>query len=117
MRLGRLIGVAVAAFLIAAGPAAAEKKLALVVGINGYPNFPDEMQLERAVADAEAIAETLGGLGFRVTRLTEGVTQEAFLRRFGEFLSSIERGDTALFFFAGHGVGIDGTNYLIPADV
>jgi hypothetical protein len=49
--------------------------------------------------------------------LTEGVSQELLLRRFSEYLSTIERGDTALFFFAGHGVGIDGTNYLIPADV
>jgi len=117
MRWAWILAAAAAAWLAAAAPAAAEKKIAFVVGINAYPNFPDEMQLERAVADAEATGDALEALGFRVTRLTEDVSQETFLRRFGEFLSSIERGDTALFFFAGHGVGIDGTNYLIPADV
>lgn len=116
MRRFKLVGLVFAA-LLAAAPAVAEKKVALVVGVDDYPNFPADMQLERAVADAEAIGDALQALGFRVTRLTEGVSQELFLRRFGEFLSGIERGDTALFFFAGHGVGIDGTNYLIPADV
>src|SRR5207244_2015554 len=56
-------------------------------------------------------------LGFSVTRITREVTQENFLRRFGEFTRQISPGDTAVLFYAGHGIGLDGTNYLIPADV
>ena len=52
-----------------------------------------------------------------VTRLTRDATHEAFLRRFGEFVSSIEPGDTVLFFFAGHGNALGNSNYLIPADI
>jgi uncharacterized caspase-like protein len=61
MRWARLLGILFAALM--AAPAAAEKKVAFVVGINAYPNFPDDMQLERAVADAEAIGDTLQSLG------------------------------------------------------
>jgi hypothetical protein len=98
-------------------PAWAERRVAFVAGIDTYPNLPREMQLECAVADAVAMGDALQSLGFTVTRVTRDVTQETFLRRFGGVTHQIEAGDTALFFFAGHGIGLDGTNYLVPADV
>ena len=80
-------------------------------------NLPRDMQLERAVADAEAVGDALAPLGFQVTRLTGDVSQATFLRRFRIFAQGVQRGDTVLFFFSGHGVGLDGANYLLPADV
>jgi Caspase domain len=97
--------------------AQAERRLAFVAGIDRYPSLPATMQLERAVADAEAVGDALGPLGFQVTRLTGDVSQATFLRRFRIFAQSVKRGDTALFFFSGHGIGLDGANYLLPADV
>ncbi len=97
--------------------AQAERRLAFVAGVNTYSNLPATMQLERAVSDAETVSTTLQELGFAVTKLTTGATHESFLRRFGEFTAQIEPGDTVLVFFAGHGVGLSGTNYLLPADV
>lgn len=101
----------------APGSAWAANRLAFVVGVDAYANLGPNAQLERPVADARAVATTLEGLGFRVTLLSAGVTQETLLRRFGSFADGIQSGDTALFFFAGHGLAIQGTNYLLPADI
>jgi uncharacterized caspase-like protein len=103
----------VAAF---AEPAMANK-LAFVAGINDYPNLPRDRQLERAVSDAEAVGDALESVGFKVTRLIKGATLEGFLRDFGQFTRAIEPGDTAVLFFAGHGVALNDGNYLIPADM
>ena len=103
--------------LALAAPAQAERRLAFVAGVNAYPNLPAGMQLQRAVIDAETVADTLQSLGFQVTRLTEGVTLTGFLAAFGAFAKGIEPGDMALFYFAGHGIALDNTNYLIPADI
>jgi hypothetical protein len=107
------------AWLIAglAMPACAQSKLAFVAGIDRYPNLPADRQLERAVNDAEAVGDALSSLGFTVTRVTSAATLDNLLRRFGEFTSTIRPGDTAVFFFAGHGVALDDGNYLIPADI
>jgi caspase domain-containing protein len=94
--------------------AQAERRLAFVAGIDRYPNLPRDMQLERAVADAEAVGNALAPIGFQVTRLTGDVSQATFLRRFRIFAQGVQRGDTVLFFFSGHGVGLDGANYLLP---
>src|SRR5690348_1779310 len=107
VRTARVWLLALAALLLgAAHPAQAERRLAFVAGINEYPSLPRDMQLERAVRDAETVADALQGLGFQVTRLTRGVTLTGFLAAFGAFTRTIEPGDTALFFFAGHGIAL-----------
>ena len=100
-----------------ASPALAESKLAFVVGINAYPNLGAEAQLERAVADATAVGDALQSLGFAVTRVTEDAKLETILNRFEKFTSTIQPGDTVVFYYAGHGISLDDGNYLIPADV
>ncbi|WP_036270569.1 caspase family protein [Methylobacterium sp. WSM2598] len=97
--------------------AAAADRLAFVVGVDTYPNLGPGAALERPVADARAVGAALESIGFRVTLLTAGVTQETFLRRFSVFADQVQPGDTALFYFAGHGIALQGTNYLIPSDI
>ena len=60
--------------------ARAERRLAFVAGVNAYSNLPTNMQLERAVADAETVSTALQDLGFAVTKLTSSVTHETYLR-------------------------------------
>lgn len=115
-RGGRLIA-ALLALALSAGAARAAERLAFVVGIDTYGNLGPSAQLQRPRADAEAVAETARALGFRVTLMTASVTQEAFLRRFGSFAEGVQAGDTVLFYFAGHGIALQGTNYLLPSDV
>lgn len=112
--------VAVLAFcLLALGAspeAHAAKRVAFVVGIDAYDNLPDQQQLKKAVNDAKAIGETLTGLGYDVQK-ADNVGRLDFLRQWQLFLNRLEPGDEATVFFAGHGVEIDGQNFLLPRDV
>ena len=101
------------ALLLLSQPALAAKRLALVIGNNAYENVP---QLQKAVNDADAIAQELSKIGFDVVK-AENVGRRAMSRALSELESKIATGDTALIYFAGHGFAIDGTNYLLPVDV
>lgn len=96
--------------------ARANKRVALVVGNDRYPSLGAGEQLQKAVNDAQAVAGALTGIGFEVLA-GENLGRRAFLGRLGEFTSRLDRGDTALFFFSGHGIAIDGVNYVLPTDV
>lgn len=94
-------------------PAAAEKRIALVVGNSAYQNVS---RLENPKNDAGLIAETLGRLGFTLVGGGAQVdldkpTFDAVIQRFGNQLVGA---DVALFYYAGHGIQIRGTNYLVP---
>src|ERR1700744_3540082 len=105
---------AVTASLIAAGaPAHAEKRVALVIGNNEYRNVP---KLQKAVNDARTMGDTLRQLGFNVM-VAENQTRTQFSQTLLAFDNTLEAGDTAFFFFAGHGFEIAGQNYLLPTDV
>jgi hypothetical protein len=94
----------------------AEKRVALVSGNDRYANLPGDQQLRKAVNDARVVGDTLSGLGFEVIR-GENLGRQALLAKFDEFTQRIEPGDTAFFFFTGHGVAIHGGNYILPTDV
>ncbi|MDO9561833.1 MAG: caspase family protein, partial [Bradyrhizobium sp.] len=100
----------------AATPAAAEKRIALSIGNDLYPNLSPDRQLKKAVNDAGTIADSLKALGFEVIVGTN-LGRQAMIDKLAEFTARLEPGDTAAFFFAGHGVAISGVNYLIPSDV
>lgn len=94
-------------------PAAAEKRVALVVGNSAYQNVS---RLENPKNDALLIADTLGRLGFT---LIGGGAQvdldkasfDSVVQRFGNQLIGA---DVAFFYYAGHGLQVRGTNYLVP---
>jgi hypothetical protein len=92
-------------------PQPSERRLALVVGNNAYPSAP----LRNAVADATAVSAALRGLQFDVTTVTDAdlTTLE---RAVDAFVARLTPADVAMFYFSGHGVQIDGENYLMPVD-
>jgi hypothetical protein len=105
--------LALIALVVATASALAEKRVALVIGNDLYQHVS---ALRKAVTDANAVASSLRELGFTVVvgaNQTRGTMSQALLA----FDSAIEPGDTAFFFFAGHGFEIRGQNYLLPTDV
>jgi len=111
-RLAALTSIA-AALLALAQPAQAEKRVALVIGNNDYKNVP---KLQKAVNDARAMGDTLKQLGFSVM-VAENQNRQAFSETLLAFDRAVEPGDTAFFFYAGHGFEIAGQNFLLPTDV
>src|SRR5437868_4284928 len=99
--------------LALAQPAHAEKRVALVIGNNDYKNVP---KLQKAVNDARTMGDTLKQLGFSVM-VAENQTRQAFSQTLLAFDKAVEPGDTAFFFFAGHGFEIAGQNFLLPTAV
>lgn len=92
---------------------AAAKRVALVIGNDSYAEVP---KLQKAVNDARAMEATLAAIGFDVIRAVD-VTRRAMNESLQRFTARLEPGDEALFFYAGHGVEIDGRNYLLPTDI
>src|SRR6187455_1093833 len=117
--LSRLLAASLAAASIAVtlaalvSPAHAARRVALVVGNNDYRNVP---KLLKAVNDARTMGDTLKQLGFSVM-VAENQSRQQFSETLLAFDKAIEPGDTAFFFYAGHGVEIAGQNYLLPTDV
>jgi peptidylprolyl isomerase len=115
VRFSRLVAAWLA--LMCAGAAAhAEKRVALVIGNERYANLPTNEQLQKAVSDARAVGSALRQIGFDVVA-GENVGRQALIDRLDEASRRVSAGDTAFFFFSGHGVAVDGANYILPADV
>jgi hypothetical protein len=112
IRAALALGLA-GSFLALAAPAHAEKRVALVVGNNDYKYVP---KLQKAVNDARTMADTLKQLGFSVM-VAENQNRQAFSETLLAFDKAVGPGDTALFFYAGHGFEIAGQNFLLPTDV
>ncbi len=85
------------------------RRLALVVGNSAYQVNP----LKNPVNDAEDVAAALRETGFEVC-LVKDADSAAFERAVIDFVSSLKEAETGLFYYAGHGVQVDGMNYLIP---
>lgn len=86
-------------------------RTALVIGNARYTTAP----LKNPVNDARAISSTLEELGFQETML-EDVGQKKMKRAIDKFGRTIRDGGVGLFYFSGHGMQVDGRNYLIPVD-
>ena len=96
--------------IVSATSADARARHALVVGNGGYAKAP----LRNPRHDAEAVARTLTALGFKVTRLINANQRQlkAAILKFSRTLRNTDA--VGLFYYAGHGVQLDGENYLIP---
>src|ERR1700761_303912 len=112
LKAATILGLA-ATVLAFAQPAYADKRVALVIGNNDYKNVP---KLQKAFNDARTMGATLKQLGFTVM-VAENQTRQAFSESLLAFDKALEPGDTAFFFYAGHGFEIAGQNFLLPTDV
>jgi hypothetical protein len=107
-----IIAAAVLSAAIFTGPsAAAERRLALVIGNDAYPNAP----LRNPVNDARAMGKTLGALGFDIM-LRTNLTQRGMVEALRDFGARLGKDGVAVFYFSGHGMQVKGRNYLIPVD-
>ena len=88
-----------------------ERRTALVIGNSAYQKSP----LVNPVNDAQAMAATLGSLGFTVTKI-ENASKSQMADAIRQFGDTIKLGGVGLFYFAGHGVQVNGENFLIPVD-
>ncbi len=114
----KLDGVLLSFWLLVAGmflafPVYASKRVALVIGNDHYQNVSG---LKKAVNDASTISGVLKQIGFEVLQVNDASRRETN-QKIHQFISRIEPGDVAMFYYAGHGVEINGQNYLLPVDV
>jgi hypothetical protein len=105
------LGVVALFLLIALDPATAAR-LALVLGNSHYQNVPT---LENPANDAQDLAASLRQLGFDVIEQHDA-SREAMVRAVHDFSERLPSATVALFFYAGHGLQMNGENYLIPVD-
>jgi peptidoglycan hydrolase-like protein with peptidoglycan-binding domain len=98
--------------LVTAQTAKADKRVAFVVGNGAYKNVA---QLPNPPIDAKAMASVLRNVGFDVVEGTN-LTRDKMTERLLEFGKKAQGADVAVFFYAGHGIAIGGTNYLLPVD-
>ncbi|MCH9818255.1 MAG: caspase family protein [Betaproteobacteria bacterium] len=96
-----------------AKPVVMARRRALVVGNETYKNVP---VLENAAEDARAMAVALTGLGYEVDTHID-LTERGFKRALREFRADLNGGEEVLFFFAGHGVQLGNSNFLLPTDL
>ena len=91
----------------------AEKRVALVIGNSAYQHAPT---LPNPVNDANAVSIMLEGAGFEIFELRNDLTNTAMRRMLRDFSERARAADMAVVFYAGHGIEVDGTNFLIPTD-
>jgi uncharacterized caspase-like protein len=112
LKLRRLF-LAAAALLLVCQPAFAEKRVALVLGNAAYQNVA---KLPNPVNDGTVIAATLTNAGFDVVDSRHDLSAAETRRTLRDFADRARDADIAVVYYAGHGIEVDGANYLIPVD-
>src|SRR3954462_4947872 len=102
-----------ALLLLVCQPAWAEKRVALVLGNSAYQNVA---RLPNPANDGAVIASALKNAGFDVVDSRHDLPAAETRRALREFADRARDADIALVYYAGHGIEVDGTNYLIPVD-
>lgn len=117
MRMSRMfVALALLGVVLAAtspGHAATERRVALVIGNNGY-KFADP--LKTAINDARAMRDQFKASGFEVI-FREDAERTAMLDAVDEFIGKLSSDSVGAVFYSGHGIQINGSNYLIPVDL
>jgi uncharacterized caspase-like protein len=107
-----IIFLSLVCVLFSADAAQADRRVAFVVGNGAYKNV---QPLPNPPIDAKSMASVLRNVGFEVVEGTN-LTRDKMTERLLEFGKKAQGADVALFFYAGHGIAISGTNYLLPID-
>ena len=90
-----------------------EHRIALVIGNSNYAAAP---ALPNPRRDTELLSEVLRKTGFETVTLESDLGRESFFEALQAFANKAQQADWAIIYFAGHGVEIDGINYLVPVD-
>jgi hypothetical protein len=112
MQRNAFIFIAVLLAVAFSGAAQAAKRVALVIGNSAYQNATP---LKNPLNDATDVAARFRSLQFDVV---EGIDldMDDMRRTVREFVSKTEGAELAVFFYAGHGLQVNGSNYLVPVD-
>ncbi|PJG50450.1 caspase (peptidase) [Bradyrhizobium forestalis] len=102
-----------AALLFGAGPAFAGKRVALVLANSAYQHAPS---LANPVNDGAVMAKTLKEAGFDVVEARHDLSALDTRRVLRDFADATRDADIAVVYYAGHGIEVEGSNYLIPVD-
>jgi uncharacterized caspase-like protein len=102
-----------AVLLLVCQPAFAEKRVALVLGNSAYQNVAP---LSNPVNDGAVIAAKLKEAGFDAVDSRHDLPAAETRRALRDFADAARDADIAVVYYAGHGMEVDGTNYLIPVD-
>ena len=113
MRFVATFTLAIFSLWLLAQPASAEKRVALIIGNSSYQNVG---RLTNPANDAAAMTETLKGAGFDVVEFKRDLKANDMRRALRDFSDNVREADIAVVYYAGHGMEIDGTNYVIPVD-
>lgn len=106
-------GLLLAGWCFSGSPAFADKRFALVIGNGTYDKVP---RLGNPANDAALIADTLTKAGFDNVDVRRDLKLADMRRALRDFLDRSRDADVAVVYYAGHGIEVDGTNYLIPID-
>ena len=111
-RLTTFLAVLVA-IVCASQSALAEKRVAFVVGNSSYKNVTP---LPNPVNDAAAMAQMFRKAGFDVVESRHDLTNNDMRRALRDFTDKAVDADVAVVYYAGHGIEVEGVNYLVPVD-
>jgi len=107
-----IAAISAIAFLASANAAMANKRVAFVVGNSTYKNVAP---LPNPAMDAKSMAKVLRNVGFDVVEGTN-LTRDAMTAKLLDFGKKAQGADVAVFYYAGHGIALNGANYLLPVD-
>jgi peptidoglycan hydrolase-like protein with peptidoglycan-binding domain len=107
------IALAVMCTPVLSDTAYAQKRLALVIGNSAYKNVP---ALPNPTRDAKAMAEKFRESGFAVIKANYDLGYLDFKRAIRDFEDAAADADIIVVYYAGHGIEVDGINYIIPVD-
>ncbi|MBR0952705.1 caspase family protein [Bradyrhizobium canariense] len=94
-------------------PALADKRVALVIGNSAYKNAP---RLANPVNDAGLVGGMFRNAGFDTVEIKLDLNASEMRRSLRDFAARTRDADMAVIYYAGHGIELDGSNYLVPTD-
>lgn len=104
--------VSLTCMALSVSAAKADRRVAFVVGNGAYKNVA---QLPNPPIDAKAMASTLRNVGFEVIE-GSNLSRDQMTEKLLDFGRKAQGSDIAVFYYAGHGIAVGGTNYLLPID-
>ena len=113
MKFIYLFIVSALALIFQPAAAFADQRMALVMGNSAYQRAP---KLANATNDAGLLVETFKKAGFTVVEARNDLSAQDMRRTLRDFGAKARGADIAVIYYAGHGIEIDGNNYLVPVD-